>query len=79
MQVGVELPEDIVQELRAKWKDMPGHVLEAIAAEGYRSGALTEWQVQRILGYETRLEVHRFLRGPWSVSGVRPGRARTGD
>lgn len=36
--------------------------LEAIALEGYRSGALTESQVRRVLGFETRLEVNSFLK-----------------
>src|SRR5262249_26979462 len=62
MQVAIELPEDIAEELRAKWKDLPRHALEAVALEGYRSGALTESQVRRVLGFETRLEVNSFLR-----------------
>jgi hypothetical protein len=62
MQVAIELPEDIAHDLRAKWKDLPRHALEAIALEGYRSGALTESQVRRVLGFETRLEVNSFLR-----------------
>lgn len=62
MQVAIELPEDIAEDLRAKWKDLPRHALEAVALEGYRSGALTESQVRRVLGFETRLEVNSFLR-----------------
>ena len=62
MQVAIEIPEDIAEDLRAKWKDLPRHALEAIALEGYRSGALTESQVRRVLGFETRLEVNSFLR-----------------
>jgi uncharacterized protein UPF0175 len=62
MHVAIELPEDIAQELRARWKDLPRHALEAVALEGYRSGALTESQVRRVLGFETRLEVNCFLR-----------------
>ncbi len=62
MQVAIELPEDIAEGLRAKWKDLPRHALEALALEGYRSGALTESQVRRVLGFETRLEVNSFLR-----------------
>ena len=62
MQLAIELPEDIAEDLRAKWKDMPRHALEAIALEGYRSGALTESQVRRVLGFETRVEVNSFLR-----------------
>jgi len=62
MQVSVELPEDIAAGLQAKWKDLPRHALEAIALEGYRSGALTESQVRRVLGFESRWEVNSFLR-----------------
>jgi len=62
MQVAIELPDDVAHELQDKWKDLPRHLLEATAAEGYRSGTLTEWQVQRLLRFQTRLEVHRFLR-----------------
>jgi len=61
MQLAVELPEDIAEELRAKWQDLPRHALEAIALEGYRSGELTEWQVQRLLGFGNRVDTHRFL------------------
>ncbi|HMD96424.1 MAG TPA: UPF0175 family protein [Terriglobia bacterium] len=62
MQVAIELPEDIVAGLEAKWKDLPRHALEAIALEGYRSGALTESQVRRVLGFQTRWEVNSFLK-----------------
>ena len=58
----IELTEDIAEDLRAKWNDLPRHALEAIALEGYRSGALTESQVRRVLGFETRLEVNSFLK-----------------
>jgi predicted HTH domain antitoxin len=47
--VAVELPDDIAQQLEIAWHDMPRRVLEAVAVEGYRSGALTRGQVQRLL------------------------------
>jgi len=62
MQVAIELPEDIAAGLRAKWQDLPRHTLEAVALEGYRSGALTESQVRRLLGFQTRWELNSFLR-----------------
>ncbi|MGD0695594.1 MAG: UPF0175 family protein [Terriglobia bacterium] len=62
MQLAIDLPEDIAEGLRAKWKDLPRNALEAVALEGYRSGALTESQVRRVLGFDTRLEVNSFLR-----------------
>jgi hypothetical protein len=62
MQLAIELPEEIAEGLRAKWKDLPRHALEAVALEGYRSGALTESQVRRVLGFQTRWQVNSFLR-----------------
>jgi len=50
MNLGVELPEDIAHQLEAAWGDMPRRILEAVAVEGYRSGALSRGQVGRILG-----------------------------
>jgi Uncharacterised protein family (UPF0175) len=62
VQLAIELPEDIGEELQAKWKDLPRGALEAIALEGYRSGALTEAQVRRVLGFESRMQVNTFLK-----------------
>src|SRR5664280_708259 len=42
--------------------DLPRAVLEALALEGYRSRRITESQVRRLLGLETRIEVHAFLK-----------------
>lgn len=46
MQVTLDLPDDI----------------EALAIEGYRTGALTESQVRRLLGLESRFQVHSLLK-----------------
>jgi predicted HTH domain antitoxin len=35
---------------------------QALAVEGYRTGALSEAQVRRLLGLETRFEVHALLK-----------------
>ena len=61
MKVAIELPEDIALELRSKWEDIPRHVLESVALEGYRSGVLTESQVRRLLRFETLTELDAFL------------------
>src|SRR2546427_7870100 len=42
--------------------DLTRHILEQIALEGYGEGWLSEEQVRRLLGYETRLDVHGFLK-----------------
>ncbi len=62
MKMAIELPEDIAKELEAKWEDLPRRVLESIALEGYCSGVLTESQVRRLLGFDTRREVNTFLK-----------------
>ena len=50
MQIALELPEDIVKRLELAWRDVSRGTLEAIAVEGYREGALTRGQVERLLG-----------------------------
>ena len=62
MQVTLDLPDDISAALEEQWKDLPRQALEALAVEGYRTGALTEAQVRRLLGFETRFEVHALLK-----------------
>lgn len=60
MEIAIHVPDDIVQVL--PWQDIPRHLLEQMALEGYQSGHLSEEQVRRLLGYETRIEVHGFLK-----------------
>jgi predicted HTH domain antitoxin len=56
MQITVELPDDI-----ARRADPGREALEALAIEGYRSGALTHYQAGQLLGL-SRLEFDRFLK-----------------
>jgi hypothetical protein len=62
MQITLELPEDIVHELRSKWDDLPRAALESLALEAYRSRALTAAQLGRFLGFQTRTQVDAFLK-----------------
>jgi predicted HTH domain antitoxin len=62
MQVTVEIPDDFVQSLRSFAQDPARATLEAVAIEGYRSGALTALQTRRLLGFETRYELDGFLK-----------------
>lgn len=62
MQVTLDLPDDISAALEGRWPDLPRQALEALAVEGYRTGALTEGQVRRLLGLETRFQVHSLLK-----------------
>jgi len=60
MEVAIHLPDDVAAAV--PWEDVPRHLVENIALEGYQEGWLSEEQVRRLLGYETRLEVHRLLK-----------------
>lgn len=62
MSVTIDLPEDISAVLTEQWDDVPRRSLEAIAVEAYRTGALNESQIRRLLGFETRFEVHALLK-----------------
>lgn len=62
MKVTIELPEDVSAALKGRWDDVPRRSLEAIAVEGYRTGALTETQVRRLLQLDTRFQVHALLK-----------------
>lgn len=59
MDIAIHLPDDIARVL--PWEDIPRHLLEQIALQGYQAGHLSEEQVRRLLDYDTRLEVHAFF------------------
>ncbi len=61
-QISLDLPDDILLQLQDGGRDVSRAAPEGLALEGYRSGALSESQVRRLLGFGTRLEVHGFLK-----------------
>ena len=62
MRVTLDLPDDISAALEDRWRNIPRQALEALAVEGYRTGALSENQVRRLLGFESRFDVHALLK-----------------
>lgn len=62
MQVILELPEDIVTALATREVPPDRTALDGLAAEGYRTGVLTETQLMRLLGLPSRAHVHDWLR-----------------
>jgi len=52
----------MAQRLAPPGQDPSRAALEALAIEGYRSGALTASQTRRLLGFETRYELDGFLK-----------------
>jgi predicted HTH domain antitoxin len=62
MEITIHIPEDLAHSLGQEGGDLSRRTLEALAIDGYRSAALTEEQVRRILGFGTRMQVHDFLK-----------------
>jgi predicted HTH domain antitoxin len=67
MQVTLEIPDEMARRLAPNGQDPARTSLEAVAIEGYRSGALTASQTRRLLGFGTRYELDGFLKahGVW--------------
>lgn len=62
MGVLLEVPDDIARKLEAKLDDLPRYALEALAVEAYRSGVLTAFEVQQMLGLSSRWDTDEFLK-----------------
>lgn len=61
MHIAIDIPDNI-QGVIAQDQDPARATLEALALEGYRSQRLGESAVRRLLGFQTRMEVHGFLK-----------------
>jgi len=62
MKVTIDLPDDVSAALKGRWDDVPRRSLEAIGVEAYRTGALTETQLRRLLHLDSRFAVHSMLK-----------------
>ena len=62
MNIAIDIPDDIGRVLAAQAGGISRAVLEAVAIEAYRSGAITPAQVQQMLGQRSRWETESFLR-----------------
>jgi predicted HTH domain antitoxin len=58
----IDLPGDVKRALEKRWSDLPQHLVETLAVEGYREGVLSPYQIQCMLGLESRFEVDDFLK-----------------
>lgn len=61
--ISIDIPDDIGNILAAQAGGVSRAVLEAVAIEAYRSGAITTLQVQQMLGLNSRWETEAFLKG----------------
>lgn len=61
MNVVLPIPDDLVEQLGPA-DDLARRALEALALAEYQAGRLTEAQLRRMLGFETRYELDGFLK-----------------
>jgi Uncharacterised protein family (UPF0175) len=61
-EVAIQLPDTLVKRLQEHWGDLPRRVLESIALEGFRQRLITTEELRQLLGFETKFEVHSFLK-----------------
>ena len=62
MGIELDIPDKIMDQLKKDWDNFPRRILEALAAEGYRSGTLSSTQVQETLGLKSRWDTDAFLK-----------------
>ncbi len=74
MNVTLPIPDDLAAQLGPA-DDLARRALEALALMEYQAGRLTEAQLRRMLGFETRYELDGFLkaRGPAVLDPDRAG------
>lgn len=62
MDVHFEIPEEFARRLGSDATELARAALEALAAEGVRSGKLTPFQARTLLGIQSRNEMDGLLK-----------------
>ncbi|MEM9907472.1 MAG: UPF0175 family protein [Cyanobacteria bacterium P01_D01_bin.44] len=62
MQVTIELPDNIANQLQSKSANIARRVLELIAADNYRQGLMGAAEVRQLLNFSSRWETYEFLK-----------------
>ena len=61
MDITIHIPDDLAARLGTAG-DLPRRALEALAVEEFRLGRLTQAELRRLLGFETRQALDAFLK-----------------
>jgi hypothetical protein len=62
MNLTVQIPDDLADQLSTVSGDLSRRALEALALDEYKTGHLTKAQLRRTLGCGTRYELDGFLK-----------------
>ena len=69
MELTLKIPDDLTAPLKAAHGDDLGRAaIERLALDGYRSGTLSRYQVQRLLGFDNRYDTEEWLGRSGAVS-----------
>jgi len=61
MRLTINIPDDVEAQLQNRAGNIARKVLEFVAIQGYLSEALTAYDVQKMLGFDSRFEVDAFF------------------
>jgi Uncharacterised protein family (UPF0175) len=62
MEITLKIPDEVARQVVSEGKDPARVALEASALEGYRAELLSESAIRQLLGFESRMQVHAFLK-----------------
>ena len=62
MECTIPIPDDVALQIKNQWPDISRRALEAFALEAYRDSVITEYEVQKLLGISSRMELDAFLK-----------------
>jgi predicted HTH domain antitoxin len=62
MRIEIDIPNDIAQQIQNQWRDLPQKLLEILAVEAYKTGAITRGQIQQMLKLSSLYEVDGLLK-----------------
>jgi hypothetical protein len=62
MEITLKIPDELARQFASEGKDPARVALEALALEGYRAERLSESAIRQLLGFESRIQVHAFLK-----------------
>src|SRR6266850_1588904 len=57
-----KIPNELARQVASEGKDPARVALEGLALEGYRAERLSESAIRQMLGFESRIQIHAFLK-----------------
>jgi hypothetical protein len=62
MEITLNISDELARQVTPEGEEPARVALEALALEGYRAERLSESAVRQMLGFESRIQVHAFLK-----------------